>query len=55
MVLAVLAIVIATVVAVYDREGSSTAGGTSDAATLELSEFALTPAALSVSVGARSR
>ena len=41
MVLAVLAIVIATVVAVYDREGSSTAGGTSDAATLELSEFAL--------------
>jgi FtsP/CotA-like multicopper oxidase with cupredoxin domain len=51
VVLAVLAIVIATVVAVYDRDDSSTAGGNFDAATLELSEFALTPAALTVPAG----
>jgi FtsP/CotA-like multicopper oxidase with cupredoxin domain/plastocyanin len=50
VVLAVLAIVIATVVAVYDRDGSS-AGGTSEAATIELNEFALTPAALTVPAG----
>jgi hypothetical protein len=53
IVVAVLAIVIATVVAVYDRDGSS-AGGTSEAATIELNEFALTPAALTVPAGARS-
>jgi uncharacterized cupredoxin-like copper-binding protein len=53
VVLAVLAIVLATVVAVHDGGDTSTAGGASDAgsATLELSEFTLTPAALTVPAG----
>ena len=52
LIVAVLALVIAAVVAVVgDRGGSGGDAGTTDAVTVELTEFALTPAALTVPEG----